>query len=168
MNRTCITLSFFALSVACGQPVSTSDGNADRGHANVDDDAEPTDTTDVEANPVKESANNVFVPTSDVGEQQRLGGDIWRVLTAQACWESTGSYLQQYAFFGADGFRYSGFDTHAGSVSVQAIGRFNGQPAALWSTWDTEFMALVDGGFATRNAENGLIVVYVPGTHGCL
>ena len=155
MTRSCFA-AVVVVCAACGLPPSAPDPARDPNAGPAD---APADVG---------GAPGVFVPVTDGAEQQRLADDLWRTLSAQECWESTDSFLQQYAFFGAFGFKYSGFDTNSGTIALQAIGRFNDRPAAVWSTWDTEFMTLTDGGFATQNQQTNVVTTYVPGTHGCL
>jgi hypothetical protein len=82
--------------------------------------------------------DRTFRAENDPAEQQRIAEDLWRVLASAQCWEATENYMQQYQFYGQLQFRYSGFDTWAGTIGVYSVGWYGGAPAALISTWTEE------------------------------
>jgi hypothetical protein len=101
---------------------------------------------------------STFQAEPDMDKKQALAGEILAALSVPACWDasflgpatpsgSVGS-VSQFSFNGQGGYRYVGFETHAGGMSLVEVGRYKGKPAMLVSTWsgNTEGIILVDKG----------------------
>lgn len=90
-----------------------------------------------------------FVRSTETAEQQALIDEMLSamILPQGECWDASvivggaqpTGIVSQWSFaqdsFGNLGYRFVGFDTFAGAVLLQAIGRFEGRPTALVETW---------------------------------
>jgi hypothetical protein len=99
---------------------------------------------------------STFVSETDAEKREKLMQQMWSALIAPACWDasfigpatpggSVGS-VSQFTFSGEYRYRYVGYETHVGGVTLIDIGRYRGKPAALLATWsgETEGLILVD------------------------
>jgi len=105
---------------------------------------------------VDEGASNPgdggFVAASDQAEIDELIASMWASLSAPPCWDSSfiaGSVgsVSQFQFHDDYQYRYVGFsDTYFGYMSLWQIGRYQGYPAAVVTTWteDTEMIVVVN------------------------
>jgi hypothetical protein len=88
-----------------------------------------------------------YVAVDDTAAQDALIQEMWRVLTAPSCWDASVAgpvaNVTQFQFHGQFEYRHYGFSIYFGAIQAYGVGRYQGYPTAIVSTWTGDVEAIV-------------------------
>jgi hypothetical protein len=88
-----------------------------------------------------------WVAVNDAAAQDALIQEMWRVLTAPSCWDASVAgpvaSVTQFQFYGQFEYRHYGFSISFGAIQAFGVGRYQGYPTAIVSTWTGDVEAVV-------------------------
>ena len=97
--------------------------------------------------------SSAFQSETDAAKRQTLMTEMWTALSAPTCWDASfvgpstpsgyAASVSQFTFSGSGDYRYVGFETHVGSLSLVDLGHYQGKPAALISSWSGETEGII-------------------------